>query len=152
AIMDTLLDFLEGRELLLVLDNCEHLVDACASFVDQVLRTCSGTTVFATSREPLCVDREIAWRVPPLSLPDESDSIDSLLASEAVQLFVDRASTSSPSFRLTAQNARAVIDICRRLDGVPLALEIAAARVAILTPEEIAARLDDALALLDNDG
>jgi len=152
AIVDTVLEFLEGRELLLILDNCEHLIDACASFVDQLLRVCSGTKVFATSREPLCVDREIAWRVPPLSLPDASDSIDSLLSSEAVQLFVDRASTSSPSFRLTAQNAQSVIDICRRLDGVPLAVEIAAARVSILTPDEIAARLDDALALLDNDG
>jgi non-specific serine/threonine protein kinase len=150
--METVIDFLEQRELLLIFDNCEHLADACGSFIDEVLRLCSRTRVFATSREPLCVDREIAWRVPPLSLPDASGSIDSLMASEAVQLFVDRAAVSCPSFQLTTQNARAVTDICRRLDGMPLALEIAAARVAILSPEEIAARLDDALALLDNEG
>src|SRR5262249_23923480 len=90
SIVDTVLHCLEDRELLLVLDNCEHIVEACAAFVDQLLRACSGTRIFATSRDPLCVDREIAWRVPPLSLPDASDSIDGLLSSEAVQLFVDR--------------------------------------------------------------
>src|SRR4051794_9680407 len=136
-ILETLIDFLEQRELLLILDNCEHLADACASFIDELVKQCSGTRILATSREPLCVDREIAWRVPPLSLPDASNTIESLELSEAVQLFVDRAAISCPSFRLTVENARSVADICRRLDGMPLALEIAAARVAILTPEEI---------------
>lgn len=150
--METLIDFLERRELLLILDNCEHLVDGCGSFIDELLEQCSGTTIFATSREPLCVDREIAWRVPPLSLPDAPDSLDSLLMSEAAQLFVDRASTSRPGFALTSRNAGAVADICRRLDGLPLPIELAAARIAVLTPEEIATRLDDALALLDAGG
>ena len=150
--MDTLIDVLEQRELLLVLDNCEHLADACGAFIDALFARCSGTTILATSREPLCVDREIAWRVPPLSLPDGSNSLDSLLISEAAQLFVDRAQMSCPGFQLTDRNAGAVADICRRLDGLPLSLELAAARTAILTPEEIAARLDDALALLDDDG
>ena len=150
--METLIHFLEQRELLLILDNCEHLADACGAFIDELLQPCGGTTIFATSREPLCVDREIAWRVPPLSLPGASNSLDSLLTSEAAQLFVDRARTSCPGFQLTARNAGAVADICRRLDGLPLSLELAAARTAILTPEEIATRLDDALALLDDDG
>ena len=148
--MHRLIEFLEERELLLILDNCEHIVDGCGAFIDELFERCSRTTIFASSREPLGVDREIAWRVPPLSLPHRSNRVESILNSEAGQLFVDRARTSCPGFELTGRNAEAVADICRRLDGLPLAVELAAARTAILAPEEIVTRLDDALSLLSD--
>ena len=150
--VEALIDFLEHRELLLVLDNSEHLVDACGEFIHELCQHCDHLKILATGREPLCVDREIAWRVPVLSLPDPSDPLDRVLESEAAQLFLDRAQIASPGFQLTARNSQAIADICRRLDGLPLSIELAAARTAILTPEEIATRLDDALSLLDGDG
>ena len=121
---------------LLVLDNCEHLVDACASIVDELLRACPRLTILATSREALSVTSEISWLVPPLA------------SSEAVQLFVDRAQATLPTFTLSAANAVAVNEICARLDGMPLAIELAAARVRVLSPAQIAGRLDDAFRLL----
>jgi predicted ATPase/DNA-binding SARP family transcriptional activator len=120
--------------VLVVLDNCEHLVDACARFAEFLLRACPGVTLLATSREALGVASETAWLVPPL------------LSEEAVQLFVDRARATLPSFAVT--NDSAIRDICRRLDGIPLAIELAAARVRVLSPEQIAQRLDDAFRLL----
>jgi predicted ATPase len=149
-ILEPLVDFLEHAQLLLVLDNCEHLVDACAAFV-QELSPCRGVRVLTTSREALGVDREVAWRVPPLSVPDVSAPAASVMASEAVQLFVDRATRTSASFDLRGNNVGAIAEICRRLDGLPLAVEIAAARVKVLSPEEILSRLDDALVLLGTD-
>ncbi len=121
---------------LLVLDNCEHLVEACAVLADALLRACPALTILATSREALGVASETAWLVPPLA------------SAEAGQLFVERAQTALPSFALTPANAEAVNEICRRLDGIPLAIELAAARVRVLTPEQIAARLHDAFRLL----
>ncbi|HEU4565747.1 MAG TPA: tetratricopeptide repeat protein, partial [Gemmatimonadaceae bacterium] len=122
--------------LLLVLDSCEHLVDACAELVERLLRDCPGLRVLATSREALAVPGETAWLVPPLA------------DGEATQLFVERARAALPSFALGAANGDAVRDICRRLDGIPLAIELAAARVRVLSPAQIAARLDDAFRLL----
>ena len=121
---------------LVVLDNCEHIVDACAELADALLRTCPKITILATSREALGVASETAWLVPPLA------------SAEAVQLFVDRARATMPSFALTAANTGAVTEICRRLDGIPLAIELAAVRVRVLSPEQIARRLDDAFRLL----
>jgi predicted ATPase/DNA-binding SARP family transcriptional activator len=122
--------------MLLVLDNCEHLVDAAAELAEQLLRACPRLSILATSREALGIPSETAWLVPPLG------------SAEAVQLFVERAQASIASFELTDANRSAVRDICRRLDGIPLAIELAAARVRVLSPEQIAARLDDAFRLL----
>jgi predicted ATPase/DNA-binding SARP family transcriptional activator len=121
---------------LIVLDNCEHLVDAAAEIVDALLRSCPRITILATSREALGVASETAWLVPPLA------------SAEAIQLFVERARATLPSFTLTKANTDAVAEICRRLDCIPLAIELAAARVRVLSPEQIARRLDDAFRLL----
>lgn len=147
---EALLAFLRDSSLLLVLDNCEHLVDACAELTAALLRGCPGLRVLATSREALGVGGERAWLVPPLSLPPAEPGVtpEEAGASEAVQLFVDRALAALPAFRLTPVNAPAVTRICRRLDGLPLAIELAAARVRVLAPEQIADRLDDAFQLL----
>ena len=125
-----------GEQALLVLDNCEHLVDASAALVDALLRGCPHLTVVATSRAALGVANETAWLVPPLASDD------------AVRLFAERARTALPSFALSSANTPAVTEICRRLDGIPLAIELAAARVRVLSPEQILERLDDAFRLL----
>ena len=142
-LLQTLADALRDRHLLLVLDNCEHLVGACAELVDALLRACPELWVLATSREPLRVSAETTWRVPPLSVPAPLDgrAIDETARSEAGRLFVERARAVRPEFALTAQTAGAVADVCRRLDGVPLALELAAAWVGVLAVEDIAVRL-----------
>ena len=134
--LQSLVGALCDSRALIVLDNCEHIVDACAELVDALLRSCPKITILATSREALGVARETAWLVPPLA------------SAEAVQLFVERARATVPSFTLTAANTPAVTEICRRLDGIPLAIELAAARVRVLSPEQIARRLDDAFRLL----
>ncbi|MEV4613269.1 BTAD domain-containing putative transcriptional regulator [Kitasatospora sp. NPDC049258] len=141
---------LAGRELLLVLDNCEHLVEACAALVADVLAHCPGVVVLATGREPLQTYGERAWRVPSLGVPDPGrlPPLAELARFASVRLFVERAAEVVPEFRLEARNAAAVAQICYRLDGIPLALELAAARVRMLAPHQIAERLDDALALL----
>jgi predicted ATPase/DNA-binding SARP family transcriptional activator len=141
---------LAGRRLLLVLDNCEHLLDACARLADTLLRNCPDVVVLATSREPLRVGGEVTWRTPSLALPDLQDlpPLDRLAELESVRLFVERAHDAAPGFTLDATTAPAVAEICVRLDGMPLALELAAARTSALAPAQIAARLDDALHLL----
>ncbi|MFF3456845.1 tetratricopeptide repeat protein [Streptomyces sp. NPDC002730] len=141
---------LAGRELLLVLDNCEHLVDSCAALVADVLAHCRGVVVLATSREPLQAYGERTWRVPSLGLPDvrRLPPPAELGRVSSVRLFVERATEAVPRFQLDADNAAAIAQICFRLDGMPLALELAAARVRMLTPRQIAERLDDALSLL----
>ena len=135
---------------LLLLDNCEHLLDACARLADAVLRGCPGVRVLATSRELLGVAGETAWRVPSLGLPppDAAPGAAALAASGAGHLFAERARAVQPAFALTAANAPAVAEVCVRLDGIPLALELAAARVRVLTPEQLAARLGDRFRLL----
>ncbi|HEX5506424.1 MAG TPA: helix-turn-helix domain-containing protein [Thermomicrobiales bacterium] len=150
ALDGTLPDALSTRHLLLVLDNCEHLLGACAALAARLLRACPRLCVLATSREPLGVPGEVAWPVPPLAVPAESAGLPfpALAGAEAVRLFAARAGAARPGFALTARNADAVARICRRLDGIPLAIELAAARARALAPAEIAARLDDRFPLL----
>jgi non-specific serine/threonine protein kinase len=144
--LDALAEFLRTRRLLLVLDNCEHLVEACADLVDALLRRCHDVRVLVTSREVLRVAAEVVWRVPSLSAPAPGDPAtpEALAGYAAVRLFVDRARAAAPGFALTHENGPAVAAVCRRLDGIPLALELAAARARLLPVDEIAARLDEA--------
>jgi predicted ATPase/DNA-binding CsgD family transcriptional regulator len=137
--------FLRGRDLLLVLDNCEHIVGACAHLAEALLRACPRLRLLATGRELLGVPGEVAWRVPSLGVPtDDAAPPAALVEHEAVRLFVDRAREARPGFALDAGTAPAVARICRRLDGIPLAVELAAARARMLPVAEIAARLDEA--------
>ncbi len=142
--------FLQARHLLLVLDNCEHVIEECARIVAVLLARCPRLVLLATSREPLAISGEAVLRVPPLRLPDptQAGAWASLLRYDAVRLFMERARTVEPSFQLTASNAGAVVETCRRLDGIPLALELASARVNVLTVQDLAARLNDRFALL----
>ena len=147
--MDKLIDYLRGKELLVVLDNCEHLIEACAQVAERVLRSAPRTRFLATSRERLGVAGEALLAVPPLGVPGPQELAPGQIAqSEAVQLFADRATAVQPAFVLDEGTAAAVARICRRLDGIPLAIELAAARVRILPPLQIAARLDDRFGLL----
>ena len=145
-VTDTLAESLRGKEMLLTLDNCEHLVEAAAGLVDVLLDSCSGLRVMATSREPLSVAGEAVWPVSPLSVPDprRAPTVVELKGSESARLFVERAHQRNPAFVLEPQNAAPVAEICRRLDGIPLAIELAAARVG-LSVEQISERLGDSL-------
>jgi non-specific serine/threonine protein kinase len=147
-----LANVLRERRILIVLDNCEHVVMGCAELADKLLRRCPELRILATSREPLRVAGETVWRVPSLSVPDERDrqSPEQIANSESVRLFADRACAMLPTFTVTDTNATAVARLCRRLDGIPLALELAAARLPVLSVEQIANRLDDALGLLNS--
>jgi non-specific serine/threonine protein kinase len=150
-LLDTVVARLRTLHALVVLDNCEHLLDSCATLVQRLLEGCPGVRVMATSREPLGVAGEMVWRVPSLAVPATvapATSDADLTAYGAVRLFVDRARLVQPTFALTAESAPAVIEICRRVDGIPLAIELAAARVPSLTVGQLAARLDDQLGLL----
>ncbi len=146
--------FLASRPALLVLDNCEHLIDACAALADHLLGTCPALRVLATSREPLQIAGERQYRVAPLAVPDPDHlpAVDELARSPAVQLFLARARAVSPAFALTAENAAPVARVCVHLAGIPLALELAAARVRVLTVAQILARLDDTFHLLTGGG
>ncbi len=153
-IMATLVDFLRPKQLLLALDNAEHVIEACAQLADTLLRTCPDVRILATSREGLSIAGETLWRVPSLSLPDlqQLPPVGHLMEFEAIRLFVERAKAVLPGFKLTDQNALAVVRICRQLDGLPLAIELAAARVNLLSGEQIVARLDDRFRLLTGGG
>jgi predicted ATPase/DNA-binding CsgD family transcriptional regulator len=144
---DLLLDALSGRNLLLVLDNCEHLVHGAAGLAHAVLSACPSVRILATSREPLGITGEVTRVVPPLTVPDRH-TVEQLRTNDAVRLFVERAVAASADFRLAERNAPAVAQICIRLGGVPLALELAAARVRALSVEQIAERLDDRFRVL----
>jgi predicted ATPase/class 3 adenylate cyclase/DNA-binding CsgD family transcriptional regulator len=135
--MDVLLRFIRDRRMLILLDNCEHLLDSSAELIVALLAGCSSLTLLTTSREPIGVTGEASWRVPSLSLADE-----------AIELFSDRARRTKPEFRITADNTETVTEICRRLDGLPLAIELAAARVRALSPGEILESLHDQFRLL----
>jgi len=157
ALLDVLVNHLSTHAVLLILDNCEHLVSACAQIIEALLQKCPNLKILATSREVLGIIGEVVWVVPPLSLPDQQpwmnpvsmrDAVRSYEASESVQLFVTRAEAIAPDFQLTAENAAWVAEICRRLDGMPLAIELAAARVRSLSVQQIAQRLDDRFHLL----
>jgi predicted ATPase/class 3 adenylate cyclase len=142
--------YLHSRKVLLVFDNCEHLIDSCAQFADLLLRSCKDVKILASSREALGVEGEMAWHVPSLSLPDMNHLpvIGQLSQYEAVRLFIERATLVQPHFKLTNENAPSVAQICARLDGIPLAIELAAARANVLTAEQITKRLDDRFRLL----
>ncbi|MBC6449790.1 helix-turn-helix transcriptional regulator [Actinokineospora xionganensis] len=150
-VMDTVLDNLRDSETLLVLDNCEHLVDRCAEFVTRVLVECPGVTVLATSRQNLGVPGEQAFPLAPLPLPPDAADLsdDALTSYDGVRLFVERATSAWPDFALTPANSADVVRLCKQLDGLPLAIELAAARVRSLSPGQIADRLIGGLALLD---
>ena len=135
--MDTLRRFVGDRKILLLLDNCEHLLDACGALIVALLDACPQLTILATSREPIGVAGELTWRVPSLSLADE-----------AIELFADRARRARPDFRVTDDNSATIADICRRLDGMPLAIELAAARVRALSLAHIVENLHDRFRLL----
>jgi predicted ATPase/DNA-binding CsgD family transcriptional regulator len=147
---EALLDYLAPRETLLLLDNCEHLIEACAGLVDVLLRSCPGLKILATSREALSVPGERTWLVPSLSLPGAREEMvpEQLVRHGSIRLFVERAEAVAPGFTLNARNAPAVARICQRLDGIPLAIELAAVRVRVLSASQIAARLDDRFLLL----
>jgi predicted ATPase/DNA-binding CsgD family transcriptional regulator len=153
-LIETLVEALRDLRLLLVLDNCEHLIDACARLADSILRFGRGPTLLATSRESLHVEGETSWRVEPLTTPPAGlgSEPERLLAWESVSLFCDRALKVAPSFRLTRDNGPAVAEICRQLDGIPLAIELAAARLGIMSPGQIRARLGDRFSLLTGGG
>jgi predicted ATPase len=143
TLTDALIEHLRAKHVLLLLDNCEHLVVACAMLVTRLLQACPFLQILATSREPLQVTGETVWRVPSLSLQAAAAA-----QAEAVQFFIANAYASQPSLTLTPHQTSLIHHICQRLDGIPLAIELAAARVRHLTIEQIAARLDDRFTLL----
>ena len=146
----TLADFLAGKRLLLVIDNCEHLMDACAVLVSTLLRSCPELHVLATSRQALGVVGEVRMPVPPMSLPVDGDepSAESLANSEAVRLLGERAASVLPGFAIDDKNAEPVLRLCRRLDGIPLAIELAAVRLGALSLDQLNQGLDNSLAAL----
>jgi predicted ATPase len=146
----TLADYLQPRTVLLVLDNCEHVVAACAQLAEALLRSCANLRILATSREALNIPGESAWRVPSLSLPEPGrlPPVESLVQYEAVRLFVERTLAALPGFTVTDRNAPAVVQVCHQLDGIPLAIELAAGQAKVLSVEQIATRLDDRFRLL----
>jgi non-specific serine/threonine protein kinase len=149
-VLDLLVNHLRDKSLLLVLDNCEHLVTVCAQLAETILSHCPAVQILATSREALGIGGEVAWLVPSLSLPIEDviPSPEALLQWEGIRLFVERARTMRADFAIMPTNANAVAQVCRQLDGMPLAIELAAARTKTLSVEQIAARLDDRFHLL----
>ncbi len=142
------LDALVDRTALVILDNCEHLIGDVASVADELLGRCPRVRVLATSREPLGIVGERLIEVPPLAWPGPDAGVDEALAHPAVELFADRGAAAAPGFAVDAENVAAVIEICRRLDGLPLALELAAARLRTLAPDQLARRLDDRFQVL----
>jgi predicted ATPase/DNA-binding SARP family transcriptional activator/DNA-binding CsgD family transcriptional regulator len=157
-LIDTLVDTLQVRNLLLVVDNCEHLVEDAARLVDVLLVSCPRLRVLATSREALDLPGETSWPVPPLSVPDSRDgptvgpTVEELEKSESARLFLARARNRNPSFAFTPENAQAVVQICRQLEGLPLAIELAAARIGTLSLKQISQRLGSSLELLTRGG
>lgn len=147
-VMPVILDYLRDKKTLLILDNCEHLVAASARLADELLKACQSLKILASSREALGIAGESTYHVPSLSLPAEKASLESLQHCEAAQLFIDRATAANPQFALTPQNAASIALVCRHLDGIPLALELAAARVKVFSVDQIADRLNDRFRLL----
>lgn len=146
--VDILTSYLHSKKLLFVVDNCEHLISACAQLCETLLHACPNLRIIASSREALGIEGENAYRVPSLSLPDPKDGLSTIEKSEAVKLFAERATATLPEFKITETNATAVAQICQRLDGIALAIELAASRVKLLKVEQIAVRLNDAFRLL----
>ena len=151
-LLDKLTESLRPKTILLLLDNCEHLLDACAELITALLTSCPALNVLATSREALGIPGEAIYTMPSLPLPEEDeDSLETMSEFESVRLFAERAALSLTSFALTRENIRSVVEICRKVDGIPLAIELAAARVNILQVEEILAQLHDSFAVLASD-
>jgi len=154
--IDALRRRLRTARALIVLDNCEHLIDACAELAPALLDACPHLKILATSREPLGVAGEMAWPLPSLGVPGPGRAgeatVDEAMTHDAVRLFVDRARAAQPDFELTPERVPAVVDICQRVDAIPLALELAAARVRVLSPEQVAERLGQGLGLLRDAG
>lgn len=147
---ETLVDYLKDKELLLILDNCEHLINACAELTVKLLTSCPKLKIIATSREALNCAGELTFRIPPLSQPDPkaNNTPEQLVEYESVRLFIERAISVNPKFRVNNENAPALAEVCSRLDGIPLALELAAARTKVLSIEKIFERLTDRFNLL----
>jgi predicted ATPase/DNA-binding SARP family transcriptional activator/DNA-binding CsgD family transcriptional regulator len=150
-LVSTLADALRTRDLLLVLDNCEHLVEACARLADEILSASPGVRILATSREALGITGEVCWPVRPLSVPAADHRYERLAGYESVRLFVERTRARLPGFELTSANSQAVAEVCRKLEGIPLAIELATARTTVLAVEQVADRLADSLGLLSGD-
>ena len=150
SLLDVLIDFLRAKTLLLILDNCEHLIEACAQVSDSLLQSCPKLRILASSREALGITGEVAYRVPSLRTPNPENlpPLEQLEKADSIRLFIERAATAKPGFTLTDVNAFSLAQICYRLDGIPLAIELAASRVKVLSPDQIAARLDDRFRLL----
>ena len=148
SIQESVLAYLQKRQCLLILDNCEHLINGVAQFVQMVLQQCADVKILASSREALNVPGERPYPVPALTLPENELSLEEWQQYEAIRLFVERTQIVLPDFQLTVDNANALLKICQRLDGIPLAIELAAARMKILTTSQIAERLDDRFQLL----
>ncbi len=150
SMLDSLLTFLRDRQVLLVLDNCEHLLGACAQLAEALLRACPGLKVLASSREPLAITGEAVYGVRSLPFPDPDQlpPLEQLVEYTAVKLFIDRARLVVPDYQATTQNVAALASICQRLDGIPLAIEMAAARVNVLSTTSLAERLEDAFRVL----
>jgi non-specific serine/threonine protein kinase len=150
TLLQLLMDYLREKKLLLILDNCEHLIEPSATLTDKLLNHIPSLKILATSREALGVKGELSWHIPSLSMPDikHLPPIEGLSQYEAVRLFIDRAILAQPHFTVTKDNAPAIAQICSRLDGIPLAIELAAARVKALSPDQITKRLDDRFRLL----
>jgi predicted ATPase/DNA-binding XRE family transcriptional regulator len=155
VVLDALTEYFESRQVLLILDNCEHLIDACAEVVDTLLQACARLQFLATSREMLGVAGEALWRVSSLSVVDpgapatgDGGLVEEVGGSESGRLFLERARLVAPSFTITTQNAHAVAEVCHRLDGMPLSIELAAARLSMLSIEQIGAHLDQSFRLL----
>ena len=149
--LDTVVsDHIADKKLLLILDNCEHLLHSCANFADRLLNSCAEVRIMTTSREALNVQGERVIHLPPLGVPDAKSGLnmESVQSADAIKLFIDRAKTARPLFELTSANVGAVAEVCRRLDGIPLAIELAAARVKILSIDQILTKLDDRFRLL----
>jgi len=150
-LIDTVAAYLRDRRALLLLDNCERVLEASADLALAMLSRCSDLKILATSRQRLGIAGEQVWQVSPLSVPEGTTSLEDLASYEAIQLLLDRAALVHPNIGVSELTAPALVQICRRLDGIPLALELAAARMATLPPTEIAARLDDRFTLLAGD-
>jgi predicted ATPase len=150
SVQDVLIDYLRTKTLLLMLDNCEHLIETCAQISETLLQACPRLRILASSREALGITGEFAYRVPSLNTPNPANlpPLDQLQKADSIRLFIERAATAKPGFTLTDVNAFSLAQICYRLDGIPLAIELAASRVKVLSPDQIAARLDDRFRLL----
>ena len=149
-VIETLKNDLRLKTALLILDNCEHLLDACAQLANTLLRHCPNLRILTTSREILKMEGEAMYHLPSLSTPEGGDSLQTISEYESIQLFVERAALALSTFQLTKENAQAIANICRRVDGIPLAIELIVARVNILKVEEISKQLQNSFAILAN--